>query len=62
MVPASAGDANGVGALASQQADAMDSQSPRPDMAAALRTPENVISADTTIAGNSGDDAADGRW
>lgn len=62
MVAASTGDANGVGALAGEQSDAMNSQSPGPDMAAALRTPENVVSADATIAGNSGDDAAHGRW
>ena len=62
MVAASTGNANGVGTFASEQSDAVNSQSPGPDMAAALRAPENVISADATVAGNSGDDAAHGRW
>ena len=61
MIAASTGAANGVSTLASEQADAVNSQSPRPDMAAALRTPQNIISADATIASDSADDATDGR-
>ena len=61
MVAASTGNANGVRALASEQSDAVNNQSSGPDMAAALRASENIISGDATIAGNGADDATDGR-